>query len=339
LARRLDDPAVLADVLVSRHYTIAAPTTLVERAADAEELQTLAEGVASPVVLARAHWLRFRLATETGDLDKADQCLKRFTLLAAELGQPAFLWMDSYARAGRALLAGQLQEAESISFKGHQIGRSAGQPDAPFTFITLCFQIRLHMGELEAAGGLLDEFVNRRPELPFIASMRALLLCDLGKTDETQCILDRIVQDGCSGVSFVHGWLMTMTNLAAVCARQGDVDAAATIRSKLAPFADQVPGVTNGAVTLYLGLLARTLGLFEEAEQYFMAASSIHARFEAPVLLTRTQIEFATLLLARRRADDFDKAQQLLRQALRTVRDLRLIGLERQITPHLVGEG
>jgi tetratricopeptide (TPR) repeat protein len=335
MARRLADPAVLADVLVARHYTIAAPTTLAVRLAESDLLLSLDEAVNDPVVLTQARWLRFRLAIEAGDLDEADRCLALFGLLAAELGQPAFLWMEAYGRAGRELLAGRLEDAESIALNGYQIGRESGQLDARFAYVSPCFQIRLEMGEADAAAALLDEFMGDQPGHAIIASMRALVLCELDRPNDARRILEVFARDGFDTVPFDHAWLMTMTNLAAVSARLNHVRAARTIYPLLAPFADQLPllaGVTNGTVALYLGLLARTLDQFDEAENHLASAVSTHTRINAPIWLARTRFELARLYVARQGSGDVDRARELLQQSLATARDLNLTALERLIT-------
>jgi hypothetical protein len=118
-------------------------------------------------------------------------------------------------------------------------------------------------GELTAAAAVLDELVDDLTELPFIASMRTLLLCELDRPNEARRRLDDLVaQDGFASVPFDQGWLITLTNLAAVAARLHHRRAAEMLSPLLAPHGSQIPFfavAVNGAVSLYLGMLARTL--------------------------------------------------------------------------------
>src|SRR5439155_15189941 len=92
LARRSHDSAALAYVLAARYYTILAPGTVEERRANTRELLTLAADIADPVVTAWAHWLSWRLATETTSIDDANYHHQRLDDLAGKLGQPTLSW-------------------------------------------------------------------------------------------------------------------------------------------------------------------------------------------------------------------------------------------------------
>lgn len=79
----------------------------------------------------------------------------------------------------------------------------------------------------------------------------------------------------------------------------------------------------------YLGLLATTIGRFDDAEARFAAAAT-HERIQAPTWLARTRLEWARMLLVRRQPGDVERARELLGQALATARELGLGNIERQ---------
>ncbi|MGH7752908.1 MAG: hypothetical protein ACREN5_08840, partial [Gemmatimonadales bacterium] len=108
---------------------------------------------------------------------------------------------------------------------------------------------------------------------------------------------------------------------------------AAELHDQLALYPDQLPiagGVAVGAVAYHLGMLATTLGRFDEAESRFAAAAALHERTRAPTWLARTRLEGARMLLDRRQPGDAERARDLLGQALATARELGLGNVERR---------
>jgi hypothetical protein len=88
-------------------------------------------------------------------------------------------------------------------------------------------------------------------------------------------------------------------------------------------------GVVCGAVTHYLGLLATTLGRFDEAEARFTAAAAAHRRMGAVIWLSRTRLEWARMLLAREAPGDRARASELLQEVLATAEQFGLANLRR----------
>ena len=86
----------------------------------------------------------------------------------------------------------------------------------------------------------------------------------------------------------------------------------------------------NPSVSHYLGMLATTLGRFEDAARHFATAAARHETIGAPTWLARTRLEWARMLLSRRQVGDVDQARELLGQALDTARDLGLANIERR---------
>src|SRR5205823_14331211 len=112
-----------------------------------------------------------------------------------------------------------------------------------------------------------------------------------------------------------------------VSARLGRDDCVSRLRSNLEPYADQLVvgafgGWVMGSVAFYLGLLARTIGDWPEAEAYFAAAATTHDRIGAPGRLPRPRLEWARMLLTRGEPGDGERAHNLLSQALAPARKL-----------------
>jgi hypothetical protein len=85
----------------------------------------------------------------------------------------------------------------------------------------------------------------------------------------------------------------------------------------------------------YLGMLAATLGRFEEAEEHFRAAETVHTRIGAPTWLAQTHLEWARMLLVRHRSVNGERAQELLDLAIAAARELGLGSVERRAIERL----
>jgi hypothetical protein len=101
------------------------------------------------------------------------------------------------------------------------------------------------------------------------------------------------------------------------------------LTERLAPYALHCPTLSHGGVVLgstshYLGLLATTLGRYDEAEQHFTTASAIHDRLTAPAWLARTNLEWARMLTLRRQRGDLERAHVLLDTAQKEFASLGL---------------
>ena len=175
---------------------------------------------------------------------------------------------------------------------------------------------------LEAGQHTVDVAWNR--------SMLAVAACELGRDDQARAGLDGLAA---TPVPFDIYWLVAMTDWAAVAAHLGDARSAQAIEGALRPYAVQaVPFVVTPtpSVAHHLGLLATTLGRYEEADQHFHDALAIHERIGAPHFVARTRLEKAAMLLRRRGPGDDEQARNLLGQALSTARELGLLNVERR---------
>jgi tetratricopeptide (TPR) repeat protein len=331
LARRSGDPAALAYVLAARYYTILAPGTVEERRADTQELLTLADTVADPVVTAWAHWLSWRLAMETARIDEAKHHHQRLEDLAGGLGQPTLAWGALAIQASTLLLAGHLTEAERLAAAAVALGEG-NQPDAALVFATQLFGVRYEQGRLdEVRPSWLAE--AQRSRLPLTRAVLAVIESELGLADEGRRRLDELGTNGFEDVALDEFWLLTLSCAAAATVGIGQRHLARRLYDLLEPFADQVAGVGElwvGSVGHYLACLAGALGRYKDAERHFVAAAATHDRIGAPAWLARTHLEWARMLLTRHQPGDAAQARELLGRALATAQELGLANVERR---------
>ena len=284
LARRLGDPSALADVLVARYHAIAIPGTLPERVANTAELLAAAEGLDDPIVVSRALWLRYRAVLESGDVEEAHRYHAQSERLSAELGQPTLRWMDEWNRDGLALLAGRVEETEQLVSEATELGREIGQPDTEILGTVQLFQVRFEQGRLEEIEDAINRLVTETPGFPLLRAVQAVLYLELGRDAEARAVFEELAKDDFSRVPLNVYWLRTMTDMAAVCAGLGDAPRAAVLFDRLSPYADQLVvalRLITGTVAHYLGLLATTLGRYDEADAQFTAAEATHRRINA----------------------------------------------------------
>jgi class 3 adenylate cyclase/tetratricopeptide (TPR) repeat protein len=335
LARRLGEPATLAQVLQARFYACAAPDNQAERLANTVELLALADQLGDDAARSRALTLRFRVAMESADVAEADRCLEANQRLAADLGQPTLRWFVDLQRAGRSLLAGRLEEAERLAHDALELGQSSGQPEALSFFVWLQAAIRYEQGRL---GEVLDPIRQAAADHPLISTAKSVLAqayAELDRTDEARAVYEELAASEFTDLPVDPGWLRCLTNCTTVCAALGDAARAAALYRLLAPYPDQlsvsqISVLASGSVQHYLGLLATTMGRFDDAEARFAAAATTHQRIQAPTWLARTRLEWARMLLARRQPGDAERAQELLDQAITTAREFGLGNVERK---------
>jgi tetratricopeptide (TPR) repeat protein len=333
LARRLGDPATLARVLLNRQYTIMTPDTLAERLAENEEILGLAETLGDPAMTTSASLLRARAAMEQGDAEESSARLQTAERLADELGQPVLRWMAQVYRANRLTMAGRLEEADQLVEATGELGAGTRQPDARLFLYMQRYQLRLERGSLEEMEPDLEALVAEDSGIPAFQAMLALCRCHGPRPERARSLLAGLADGDFTGVPFHHLWLFTLATAAWVATTLEDEDRAATLHELLVPYSDQVISLAvnvSGSVAHYLGLVASTLGRFDEAEERFAAAEATHERIGAPTWLARTRLEWARMLLTRRNAGDAERARELLGQALTSARGVGLANIERR---------
>jgi hypothetical protein len=334
IARRLDDPHTLSRVLLARYIAIMSPDTLRECLANSEELLRVVAAVQDPATMCRAYTLRYRLLMDAGEVTEADRLLDPGDRLAAELGQPALRWSVTYVpRAGRALIAGDLDGAERLAREGRELGRAVG-PDAEWCYATQLSLIRVEQDRLDEAeslvAGALSTLAAGQGRVPFLESLLAVVSWGLGRDEAATSILDRLTSDPPPLDLY---WITAVAHWAVAAACLGDVGQCQRLYEMLQPYSERAVSYIlfpTPSVAHHLGLLATTLGRFDDAQGHFRSAAEIHVRLASPVYLARTRLEWARMLLARHGPYDAEQARGLLSQAVATARAHGLANTERR---------
>ena len=332
IARRLDDPDTLAQVLLARYYTTLAPWTLSDQLADSAELLGAAKRVADPVVVALAASVRYRALMLACDVEQADRCLRYFSKVASELGQPTLQWISTYLQAGRTVLAGDLEEGERLILETSELGTATGQPESPLYLASQMIGLRFEQGRMDEMEGPLTAIAAMYPELHAGILSLALVYCELGRYEEARDRFDTAAASDFEDIAPNNIWLSTLCWCALIAARLGDGARATLVGRLLEPYGEQLAGTPIlwwGNVSWYLGMVAATLGRLDDAEARFAAAATAHDRMHAPTWLARTRLEWARMLLDRNKPGDAERAREMLGQVLVTSRKLGLAKVER----------
>lgn len=331
IARSGDDPGTLAHVLLARDYTITAPENAMERFDATTELLSVAERLSDPVVASRALSLRFKAAMELADVAEAERCVARNRALVADLGQPILTWAALHHQATLQVL--HCDTAADAAIDAAREIAPGPQELWPFS----------HLLPLRPAQGRVDELLEwgrlfvDRTQSPFFKSIYAGILAESGQLEEAAGLFEEFAAAGFAFPAYNAAWLWFEAECAHLAARLGRTESVAVLKPMLEPYADQLvvagfAGGVRGAVALYLGLLAATVGDWPDAEARFAAAAAIHERIQAPSWLARTRVEWARTLLGRGEGGDRDRAAELLRQAIQAAEELGLEKIRREAT-------
>ncbi|MGH8971717.1 MAG: ATP-binding protein [Acidimicrobiia bacterium] len=333
VARRVGDPAVLAPVLLSRFVTIWHASTLAERRANAHETLAVAEQLGDPLTRSWACYRCCVTAMEAGDAAEADGFRERYEELTDDLGQPTLRWIALLNRTSSSLMRGRVEEAERLAFAGLETGEATGQADARLWWVVHLFNIRFDQGRLEEIESTFLETVQHYAAFPVLHQLLAVLYCELDRVDEARRLFDDLAAGRFTDIPQDVNWITTVVAAASTCAYLGDRERAAVFYRLLAPYGEHIvnpPHFCLGSGAHFLGLLAATMGRFDEAELHFAAAEKAHDGMQAPGWTAKTRLAWARILLTRGRQEDHERAQLLLRAALDVARDFGFGAIERQ---------
>ncbi len=355
MARRVGDPESLCAGLHARIITALAAGTSEERVAYIDEMAEVAEREGELEYLLRAHAFRLRENLELGNIDVVDREIDSYEAVARQLRMPAHLWHVPLFRAMRAVMKGELDEAERFGIESVTGGKRAGEPLAEQFFGVLLGQIRRLQGRVDELLPVMEQMVERFPAIPAWRTVYAASLAQLGRVEEAKVEFERLASNEFEDIPHDAQYRGALALLAEVCVAVGDSLRAEFLYGELLEASDRVLVVGRAAMAAgpfarHLGLLAGTLGREEEAEEHFRRAIEITERIGDRPMGAWTRIDYASVLLgviqaaADRETDvsdaDRERAIQLLGEAIEIARQVRAAGLvERGLGLRLAAQG
>lgn len=307
LARRLDDRAGLATVLV-RSYWSRGTTPIQEILEMLTEARALSEELGDAELQAEAMSWRAPTFVAVADIRSARREVLELREMAETTRQPFFLHVAEHYGAALALADGRLDEAEAMAMNSERAGRLLTGRDASGTHGIQMFSLRREQGRLAELAPVIRILASgQRDGGPWRPGFVSLLV-ELGMHDEAKRELAQIAHAGLD-VFRESLWLASLTYIADACAAVGDERSAAMIYPELAPLTGTNVMIghlvaTYGSADRYLGMLAATLGEPDLAQRHFERALALNRQMEAATWVAHTHYEYARLLLGRGGSDE-----------------------------------
>jgi class 3 adenylate cyclase len=280
----------------------------------------------------RAHAYRVRELLELGDIEEVDRELAQYAQLAEELRMPHHLWHVPAMRAMRALMDGELEEAERLAERARIEGERAEQPLANQFFAVQTALLRRLRGTIGELLPVIRELGDRYPAIPAWRSALINFAAVAGDHEQAAAELERLAADDFSAVPRDINWLAGMGLLGEAVALLEDTERAAALYEALLPYEGLVivaarAAASNGPVARTLGLLSGALGRFDDAERHLSRAIDASKRMGDRPFAAIAQGDLAKYLLRRDAPGDRERALDLLGASIETAREIGARGI------------
>jgi tetratricopeptide (TPR) repeat protein len=328
MARRLEDPATLAYVLINGQLATWGPDTT-ERDLDwVDELLVLTDEAGNAELALQTRTRQIDYLLELDDLVGADIAIEALERIAANSPDPRARAYVPLQRARRAALEGRFTEAEECNAEAASLGATLEDRMIQLLAVAQLSMLRWTQGRIGEVEDVVRRFADAAPGIVGWRAALARIYCDLGREAEAHRELERLDQKGFDDLPRYNGWLNMMALLAEVCSHLGDSDRAAAVYRLLLPF-ERRNVVTaqccfDGPVARFLGILAATTGNWDAAAGHFELARAGSERLHARPFVALVDIDVARMLEARRDPGDLARAHGLLTEAVEIARDLDL---------------
>ncbi|WP_033290212.1 ATP-binding protein [Amycolatopsis jejuensis] len=293
VARRVGDPAALAQALAALCDAKPGPANCTDRLGWADEIIALARGLRDPVLELLGRRLRLVALLETGAV--ADAEVLAFDRLAQVLDQPFYLWYPPLWRGMRALLEGRYDDAAELLDRTEELGRESGSANAIMLAATQRWCLLSDDGDRAALARFtsqvaLDEIPGLWPQVTL-----ALLAAQFDRPAEAR---DRLsaVAPRLPDAPRDSEWLPMLAQAAETIALTGPHPLARPLYDWLLPYADLfvVEGIgaaIRGPVHRHLALLAHALGDPHAAAKHRDRAVAAAESIGATALAARIRTE------------------------------------------------
>ena len=328
VARRLDDPASLAYALIMRglQHDLRSEDEWLEGAEEAVQAATKADDrtLLALALLGKAVALESR-----GDIAAKRRVMDQRAIIAEQLRVPFFLFNGAIWNAASALVEGRLVEAEH-----HLDSADRLQPDTGIGMVirTALYVEQRRDEELIPILERYKQLVRNNNVSRFFRLLDVFVRVQTGQHTSARQAFDTTVEEWNLARGFRRRWL---ARLAEVCAGVASVEHANRLYEALMPYARLNVYLESsdigGCVSYYLGLLATTLELWDEAEEHFNVALELNSEWGYRLHIANTQYAWGEMLLRRGRAEDRQRALELLEQARALAGEMGSVRLQRLI--------
>jgi DNA-binding CsgD family transcriptional regulator len=329
MARRLGDARALAFALHNAYLGSAGHRSRPHEHLDAlEEVAALAREMDDKELEVVSYCNHLQGSLVLGDIAAVDEGIETHARLGDELRQRIQMGHPFILRSMRALLSGPLSRAEQLDDERENFERTFNIPWNARFVAHFRLILRWEQGRLAELQPASQASLERQPT-PLKQARLAFMCSELGHAAEVRALLDELATDRFAAISSDYDWAFVLSLLAHVCSTTGDAGHAEVLYGLLLRRARYVVTVATAAVCLgstsrYLGMLAATLGRFDDAERHFDEADAMNARLGARPLLAHTKVDRARLHLARHGRGDLLRARLLLEEAAKAFDGLEI---------------
>jgi len=338
MARRSHDRHALAEVLATCCWATLGPDDRDRHLGMARELTRLAVEAGDVRLLAYGRqWVLGHLL-ERGELDGVLAELDDLDQFAAASKDRFARWLLAVIRAMLAAVQGQLSASESLA--GEAIGQWGDRvpfPPAARVFAAQTMALRREQGRLAEVVERIAAAAEQTPEVPAWRCTLAHVYAQLGEADSARDQL-RMLGD-LADLPRDALWLLSMTRLATVAHALDDRGRSQEAYDLLLPYANRfvvsLSVLCEGSTSRPLGMLATTLGRYDDAALHFDRALDMCAQIRSPPWMAHTACEYARMLRLRGGPGDHARAGAHLATADATAGRLGLHALKRRVADEL----
>ncbi|CAN5837954.1 AAA family ATPase [soil metagenome] len=297
-ARRIGSPSALIGALSASRTVIAGPANTELRMAFAEEMVEVAERAGDPELSVRARLGSLEDLFEFGCRTRADMEIDAALRLATDLHEPYYLWRGVSWDGLRAIVDGRFDEADRRRQEGLALWQGEPLPGAAQCAEMQLATLRVLNQRPQDAEPGVRAIADAYDTIPSARCFLAFVLAEIGRVSEAAAQFELFAADGFVSPPFDANLLFGVSALAETCAILGDVTRAEMLLELLEPFSGRMVifdafgggAAFGGSVSHHLGLLAETMGSFEEAAVWFARAIDDNTRFGAHPWAERSRL-------------------------------------------------
>jgi tetratricopeptide (TPR) repeat protein len=340
MARQLDDPATLGYALMGRVWAVYWPENPEERLALAEEIIRVGEAAGDAERAFDGYFARCMTLMDLGAIAEAGLALSVVERRAEELRQPAQWWVVRFFKTTLALLSGEFERAEELMREELRRGQPANPANDDVSVHAMhTFLLRREQGRVAEAEEEMRAAIDRCPWYPVHRAALACILHELRRETEARAVFQELAADAFGALHRDSQWLLEIALTMEACAMLRDHHRALMLYEQVRPFERRHAHVTGegsaGAIDRYLGLLAVTLGRFDDAVRHFRDAIQVNERMGALPWMAHSRADLAGVLVARDGPGDRERAIRELTEARLVSEKLGMTALTQNVDQHL----
>jgi tetratricopeptide (TPR) repeat protein len=338
LARRLDDRRSLFTLFANRFFVprqVASLTDAQSLLSEASELVELSRSINDDEVKGRAISFDAYVAAELGDRARLNRSIAELGEIGDVRQRLHIQWISRHGAAMLAILDGNFAAAEDFARESLRLGRLTVDDQADGVYGIQMFSIRREQGRLAEVAPVVKRLIDEKPNEKTWLPGFALIAASLGFEEPARRRLRKLSETGFD-FPFDAKRSASLSYVAETAVLVEDTDAAERLYELMSVY--RLMTVTAGIVTVcygaasrYLGMLAATVGEFDEARAHFEHALELNERIGARPWLAHTKAQYALLLRRRGRRGDSERAETLANEAWEIAAELDMALLKRRL--------